>query len=58
MAERGRHGEPNIFSPKPLTLTSSKGEPSIQINDVEKFKLFLWSGIKISNAFNNHNFNI
>ena len=29
MEESGRHGEPNIFSPKPLTLTSSKGESSI-----------------------------
>ena len=29
MEESGRHDEPNIFSPKPLTLTSSKGESII-----------------------------
>ena len=35
MEESGRHGEPNIFSPKPLTFTSSMGASSLQINDVE-----------------------
>ena len=38
MEESGRHGEPNIFSPKPLTFTSSKGGSSM-LNGVEKFKL-------------------